>query len=68
MSRLASGGQIDRSTSVSFSFDGKTYRGFKGDLYDGGLRVPGVIHWPGRTTAGSASRRATAVGRLGQMS
>lgn len=31
------------------------YRGFKGDLYDGGLRVPGVVHWPGRTTAGSAS-------------
>ncbi len=24
------------------------YRGFKGDLYDGGLRVPGIAAWPGR--------------------
>lgn len=31
------------------------YRGFKGDLYDGGLRVPGIAHWPGRIKAGSAS-------------
>ena len=37
MSRLASGGQIDRSTSVSFSFDGKTYRGFKGDTLSSAL-------------------------------
>lgn len=31
------------------------YRGFKGDLYDGGLRVPGIAYWPGRTRAGSGS-------------
>ncbi len=31
------------------------YRGFKGDLYDGGLRVPGIAYWPGHTRAGSVS-------------
>jgi arylsulfatase A-like enzyme len=32
------------------------YRGFKGDLFDGGLRVPGIFHWPGRVARGSESR------------
>ncbi len=31
------------------------YRGFKGDLYEGGLRVPGIVAWPGRVKAGSTS-------------
>jgi arylsulfatase A-like enzyme len=31
------------------------YRGFKGDLYDGGLRVPGLAVWPGHVKAGSSS-------------
>ena len=31
------------------------YRGFKGDLYDGGLRVPGIVAWPGRVKPGSTS-------------
>jgi arylsulfatase A-like enzyme len=36
------------SNIVGRWFDGtKSYRGFKGDLFDGGLRVPGVIAWPG---------------------
>jgi arylsulfatase A-like enzyme len=29
------------------------YRGFKGDLYEGGLRVPGIVHWPGVVKPGS---------------
>jgi methylglutamate dehydrogenase subunit C len=31
MSRLSSGGQLDRSQQIPFSFDGQTYLGFKGD-------------------------------------
>jgi len=30
-------------------------RGFKGDVYEGGLRVPCVARWPGRIPAGSRS-------------
>jgi arylsulfatase A-like enzyme len=30
-------------------------RGYKGDLYDGGLRVPGIAVWPGKIRAGSTS-------------
>ena len=32
------------------------YRGFKGDLFDGGLRVPGIAYWPGKTRAGTESQ------------
>ena len=31
------------------------YRGFKGDLYEGGLRVPGIVYWPGKVAPGTES-------------
>ncbi|MHC4633189.1 MAG: arylsulfatase [Planctomycetota bacterium] len=35
-------------------------RGLKGLLYEGGIRVPMVVRWPGRTKAGSVTDHASA--------
>lgn len=32
-----------------------TFRGIRGDLYEGGLRVPMIVHWPGKIPAGQVS-------------
>ncbi len=34
---------------------GVQFRGQKGDLYEGGLRVAGIAHWPGHIAAGRVS-------------
>jgi len=34
---------------------GKAFRGHKGNLYEGGLRVPMIAHWPGRIRPGRVS-------------
>lgn len=39
---------VDPRTGIKF-------RGFKGQLYEGGLRVPCIVHWPGRIAAGTVS-------------
>lgn len=31
------------------------FRGFKGHVYEGGIRVPGIVRWPGRIKPGSVS-------------
>lgn len=55
------------ATMLKSADDGKTaqigrwfngtlnYRGYKGDLYEGGLRVPGIVVWPEHVKPGSTS-------------
>ncbi len=35
--------------------DGQPYRGSKGDLYEGGIRMPLIINWPGTVEPGNTS-------------
>ena len=46
--RTASGGQIDRTNSLSFTFDGRTYQGVEGDTLASALLANGV-HLMGRS-------------------
>ncbi len=34
-------------------------RGYKGSMYEGGLRIPQIVSWPGRVKAGAVSEHVT---------
>ena len=40
--RLATGGRINRSRTVSFRFNGKSYQGYEGDTLASALMANGV--------------------------
>ena len=71
---------IDENTIVMFSSDNGPHkeggsdtelfdsngphRGFKRDLYDGGIRVPFIVRWPGKVKAGAVSPHVAYFGDL----
>ncbi|MCU0782331.1 MAG: arylsulfatase [Akkermansiaceae bacterium] len=46
-------------TDPAFFRSNGELRGFKGDVYEGGLRVPLIAYWPGRIPAGKVCERVT---------
>ncbi len=47
------GPQIGAGTDPQFFDAAGGLRGFKGDLYEGGIRVPMIVRWPSRIEAGA---------------
>lgn len=46
-------------TDAEFFESAGRFRGSKGSMYEGGLRVPGIVRWRGRLAAGQVSDRVT---------
>ena len=46
-------------TDVDFFASCGELRGRKGSMYEGGVRVPAIVRWPGHVPAGSESARIT---------
>ena len=49
------GPQMNGGVGPKFFQSAGPFRGSRGDLYDGGLRVPMIAHWPGKIPAGQVS-------------
>ena len=49
------GPQTNGGVDLNFFRSAGLFRGGSGDLYEGGLRVPMIAHWPGKIPAGRVS-------------
>ncbi|MBK1829992.1 sulfatase [Verrucomicrobiaceae bacterium R5-34] len=46
---------IFKSDNGGYDGDNRPFRGFKGQLYEGGVRIPWIVRWPGKVPAGSVN-------------
>ncbi|MHC4396420.1 MAG: arylsulfatase [Planctomycetota bacterium] len=49
------GGQGSGGPDAKFFEANKPLRGYKGHMYEGGIRVPMIVRWPGKVKAGAIS-------------
>jgi arylsulfatase A len=50
---------LDREVDYTFFESVGELRGLKGSLYEGGVRVPAIVRWPGRVAAGTETDRVS---------
>ncbi len=47
---------IFKSDNGGYNGDNRPLRGFKGMLYEGGIRIPWIVRWPGKVEPGSTCK------------